>query len=69
MCVGASPKTPKPQPLPPVAPMAPTMADPAVQQSSQDAQARLANSGLASTSLAPGLGGQGAGAKKLAGGQ
>lgn len=42
------------------------MADPAVQQSRQDAQRQVADSGLASTQLTVNLGGQGVGQKKLA---
>ena len=64
MCLGGS--TPKPQ-LPSPPPAAPTMSDPAVARARDDAQRSVANTGLASTSLNPDLGGQGAGAKKLAG--
>lgn len=64
MCIGSA----KSQPMPPVAPTAPTMADPAVQQARTDAQrAQQQDAGLASTQLTVNLGGQGAGKKKLAG--
>ncbi len=63
MCISA----PKPQPLPPTPPTTPTMADPAVAQARDDTQKRLSGGGLASTTLNLNLGGQGAGAKKLAG--
>lgn len=63
MCISS----PKPQPLPPTPPAAPTMADPAVQQARDDAQSRLQASGLAATQLNPNLSGQGQGVKKLAG--
>ena len=43
------------------------MADPAAQQARSDEQARLSEGGLSSTTLNVNLGGQGAGAKKLAG--
>jgi hypothetical protein len=43
------------------------MADPAVQRAREDSNRQLAGTGLAATSLNPDLGGQGAGAKKLAG--
>lgn len=63
MCIGSAPK---PQ-LPPTPPAAPTMADPAVVKARDDAQQRVVNSGLASTSLTENLGGAGAGARPLAG--
>lgn len=63
MCIGA----PKSQPLPPTPPKAPTMADPAVQQARMDEQRRSAAGGLAETSLTVNLGGQGQGARTLAG--
>lgn len=62
MCIGASA-----QDLPPQPPAPPTLADPAVQKARTDAQGKLQDSGLASTSLTINLGGQGQGAKKLAG--
>jgi hypothetical protein len=66
MCFGS---TPKAQPLPPTPPAAPTMADPAVQAARTDTQARTAreSGGLASTQLTVNLGGQGTGARRLAG--
>lgn len=64
MCIGGKPTPPQ---LPSAPPAAPTMADPAVQQARQDTQAKLVDTGLAATQLNPGLGGQGAGAKKLGG--
>lgn len=63
MCIGAA----KAQPLPPVAPAAPTMADPAVQRARQDTQQQQAGAGLTGTQLTVNLGGQGPGKKKLAG--
>lgn len=63
MCVGS---TPKPQ-LPPTPAAPPTMADPAVVKARDDAQQRVVNSGLASTSITENLGGVGGGAKPLAG--
>lgn len=64
MCISS----PKSQPLPSPPPAAPKMADPAVAQARTDAQSKLQDSGLAATQLNPDLGGQGMGAKKLAGG-
>lgn len=63
MCIGA----PKQQPLPPTPPAAPTMADPAVQQSRDTERQKMQDSGLSSTQLTVNLGGQGAGKRKLAG--
>lgn len=64
MCLGSSAKA---QPLPPVAPAAPTMADPAVAEARKAAATPLPSEGLAGTQLTVNLGGQGAGKKKLAG--
>jgi hypothetical protein len=68
MCFGSKPAAA--QPLPPTPPAAPTMADPAVQQSRNDAQSQARREGgLSSTQLTVNLGGQGEGNKKLAGTQ
>ena len=64
MCIGGAPK---PQALPPIPPVAATIADPAVQTARRDTTDRLKQGGLASTTLNVNLGGQGTGAKKLAG--
>lgn len=65
MCFGSKPSA---QALPPTPPVAATVADPAVQQARNSAQEQAKKSGgLAATQLNPDLGGQGAGAKKLAG--
>lgn len=67
MCFGGS--TPKAQTLPPTPPVAAQMADPAVQQARNDTINRTREEGgLATTQLNINLGGQGQGAKKLAGG-
>ena len=63
MCISS----PKAQPLPPTPPAPATMADPAAQQARIDETRRASEGGLASTTLNVNLGGQGAGAKKLAG--
>lgn len=70
MCIGMGNRNSTPmaaaQPLPPVAPAAPTMADPAVQGARLAAQRGAADEGgLASTRLTVNLGGQGAGKKKM----
>jgi len=67
MCIGG---TPKAQPLPPTPPVAAQMSDPAVQQARNDTVNRASTeSGLGGTQLNINLGGQGTGAKKLAGTQ
>lgn len=68
MCFGSS--SVKSQQLPPTPPVAPTMADAAVQQARANTQSQAAaQGGLASTQLNSSLAGQGAGKKNLAGTQ
>lgn len=69
MCFGSSQAATSTK-LPPTPPVAPTMADPAVQQARDTTKNQAAaQGGLASTQLTTSLAGQGAGKKNLAGTQ